>query len=147
MSWKLKKKKESPEIPTSSMADIAFLLIVFFMVTSVFSVTRGLEFQLPRNDDTQQQNATAEEAVHILIEPAGSRCNYTVDKQMMDLADINVYLQPKLARNPNKFVIIDPVPEAPYKCMVDAFDELKQGDVKNISIPTSAEKAAWGNIF
>ena len=147
MSWKLKKKKESPEIPTSSMADIAFLLIVFFMVTSVFSVTRGLEFQLPRNEPDQQQNATAEEAVHILIEPAGSRCNYTVDQQMMGLADINVYLQPKLARNPNKFVIIDPDPEAPYRCMVDAFDELKQGDVKNISIPTSAEKQAWGNIF
>ncbi|MGD8331148.1 MAG: biopolymer transporter ExbD, partial [Acidobacteriota bacterium] len=135
MSWKLKKKKESPEIPTSSMADIAFLLIVFFMVTSVFSVTRGLEFQLPRNEDNQTQNATAEEAVHILIERAGARCSFTVDDQLMDLKDINVYLQPKLARNPNKFVIIDPVPDAPYRCMVDAFDELKQGDVKNISIP------------
>jgi biopolymer transport protein ExbD len=144
---KIKRKKESPEIPTSSMADIAFLLIVFFMVTSVFSVTRGLEFQLPRNDNTEQQNTTAEEAVHIKIEPAGARCSFTVDQEIMDLTDINVYLQPKLARNPNKFVIIDPVPEAPYKCMVDVFDELKQGDVKNISIPTSVEKAAWGNIL
>jgi biopolymer transport protein ExbD len=144
---KIKRKKESPEIPTSSMADIAFLLIVFFMVTSVFSVTRGLEFQLPRNDNTEQQNTTAEEAVHIKIEPAGARCSFTVDQELMDLTDINVYLQPKLARNPNKFVIIDPVPEAPYKCMVDVFDELKQGDVKNISIPTSVEKAAWGNIL
>jgi len=146
MAWKLKKKKESPEIPTSSMADIAFLLIVFFMVTSVFSVTRGLEFQLPR-EDNQPQNATAEEAVHILIERSGARCSFTVDGELMDLKDINVYLQPKLARNPNKFVIIDPVPDAPYRCMVDAFDELKQGDVKNISIPTSVEKAAWGSIL
>jgi hypothetical protein len=31
--------------------------------------------------------------------------------------------------------------------MVDAFDELKQGDVKNISIPTSVEKQAWGSIL
>ncbi len=143
---KLKKKKENPEIPTSSMADIAFLLIVFFMITSVFSVTRGLEFQLPRNEpDSQDQ--TQEEAVHIHIERAGSQCAFTVDKQLMNLSDINVYLQPKLARNPNKFVIIDPAPTAPYRCMVDAFDELKQGDVKNISIPTAAEKAAWGNVM
>ena len=143
---KLKKKKQSPEIPTSSMADIAFLLIVFFMVTSVFSVTRGLEYQLPRNDqDTQDQSQ--EEAVHIHIERAGSECAFTVDQTLMDLSDINVYLQPKLARNPNKFVIIDPAPTAPYRCMVDAFDELKQGDVKNISIPTTAEKAAWGNVL
>jgi biopolymer transport protein ExbD len=144
---KLKKKKEDPEIPTSSMADIAFLLIVFFMVTSVFSVTRGLEFQLPRNEPQSPQDATAEEAVHIHIEPAGARCAFTVDQQLMNLQDINVYLQPKLARNPNKFVIIDPSPDAPYRCMVDAFDELKQGDVKNISIPTEAEKAAWGSIL
>lgn len=144
---KIKKKKEDPEIPTSSMADIAFLLIVFFMVTSVFSVTRGLEFQLPRNEDNNPQDATAEEAVHIQISPSGNSCQFVVDQELMDLADINVYLQPKLARNPNKFVIIDPDPDAPYRCMVDAFDELKQGDVKNISIPTEAEKAQWGSIM
>jgi biopolymer transport protein ExbD len=145
-SWKLKKKKESPEIPTSSMADIAFLLIVFFMVTSVFSVTRGLEFQLPKQENTSQDQ-TPEEAVHIAIARAGNLCSYTVDKEMMALEDINIYLQPKLQRNPNKFVIIDPEPDAPYRCMVDAFDELKQGDVKNISIPTEAEKSAWGSIM
>ena len=134
---KLKKKKEDPEIPTSSMADIAFLLIVFFMVTSVFSVTRGLEFQLPRQENSTEQSA----------EEAGSNCTFTVDGEITPLDDINMYLQPKLARNPNKFVIIDPSPTAPYRCMVDAFDELKQGDVKNISIPTTAEKAAWGSIM
>ena len=142
---KLKKKKEDPEIPTSSMADIAFLLIVFFMVTSVFSVTRGLEFQLPRQENSTEQSA--EEAVHIFLEKAGSNCTFTVDGEITPLDDINMYLQPKLARNPNKFVIIDPSPTAPYRCMVDAFDELKQGDVKNISIPTTAEKAAWGSIM
>ena len=142
---KLRKKKGNPEIPTSSMADIAFLLIVFFMVTSVFSVTRGLEFQLPRQETTSEQ--TAEEAVHIYIEGSGSNCSFTVDKVLTRLEDINVYLQPKLARNPNKFVIIDPAPDAPYRCMVDAFDELKIGNVKNISIPTTAEKAAWGDVM
>lgn len=144
-TWKDKKTKESPEIPTSSMADIAFLLIVFFMVTSVFSVTRGLEFQLPRQENPTDQ--TPEEAVHIAIAPSGTLCIFTVDQQMMALEDINIYLQPKLQRNPNKFVIIDPEPDAPYRCMVDVFDELKQGDVKNISIPTEAEKSAWGDIM
>lgn len=145
-AWKDRKKKESPEIPTSSMADIAFLLIVFFMVTSVFSVTRGLEFQLPRQEPTTQDQ-TPEEAVHIHIAKSGTLCTFTVDKQMMALEDINIYLQPKLQRNPNKFVIIDPEPDAPYRCMVDVFDELKQGDVKNISIPTENEKSAWGDIM
>jgi biopolymer transport protein ExbD len=33
------------EIPTSSMADIAFLLLVFFLVTTVFDEERGLPTQ------------------------------------------------------------------------------------------------------
>ena len=35
------------EVPTSSMADIAFLLIVFFMLTAVFATTEGLQFEYP----------------------------------------------------------------------------------------------------
>ena len=34
------------------MADIAFLLIVYFMVTTTFTATRGLDFALPEEDDT-----------------------------------------------------------------------------------------------
>lgn len=143
---KLKKKGTEPEIPTASMADIAFLLIVFFMVTSVFSVTRGLEFQLPKPDNTPP-DANQEEAIHIHIIPAGSDCVFEVDDTQMLISDIQIYIEPKLARNPNKFVIINPDPDAPYRCMVDAFDELKQAQVKNISIPTTAEKAAWGSIL
>ena len=142
-----KKGHAEPEIPTASMADIAFLLIVFFMITSVFSVTRGLEFQLPKNDDSPQTPDSQEEAIHIHIIPAGADCVFEVDKQQMLLSDIQIYIEPKLARNPNKFVIIDPDPDAPYRCMVDAFDELKQAQVKNISIPTQAEKAAWGGVI
>jgi biopolymer transport protein ExbD len=144
---KVDKKRSEPEIPTASMADIAFLLIVFFMITSVFSVTRGMEFQLPKNDNNEAPPDSSEEAIHVHVIPAGSDCIFEVDKQQLGLAEIQIYIEPKLARNPNKFVIIDPDPDAPYRCMVDAFDELKQAQVKNISIPTAAEKAAWGGVI
>ena len=144
---KVDKKKSEPEIPTASMADIAFLLIVFFMITSVFSVTRGIEFQLPKNDNAETPPDSQEEAIHVHVIAAGADCIFEVDKQQMGLSDIQIYIEPKLARNPNKFVIIDPDPNAPYRCMVDAFDELKQAQVKNISIPTAAEKAAWGGVI
>ena len=64
------KRKEAPaEIPTSSMADIAFLLIIFFMVTAVFSATKGLEFKLPSNEDDSKPPET-EEAVFIKVAAA-----------------------------------------------------------------------------
>ena len=48
---RLDRDRPDDEIPTSSMADIAFLLIVFFMVTTTFTATRGLDFALPEDDD------------------------------------------------------------------------------------------------
>jgi biopolymer transport protein ExbD len=42
---KLARRETPAEIPTASMADVAFLLIIFFLVTSIYSVTRGIQFR------------------------------------------------------------------------------------------------------
>ncbi|MCG6162287.1 ExbD/TolR family protein, partial [Leptospira bandrabouensis] len=47
---RIKKKRVLEEISASSMSDIAFLLLVFFMVTAVFFVKEGLNIQLPRKN-------------------------------------------------------------------------------------------------
>lgn len=140
-----KKNKVNEEIPTASMADVAFLLIIYFMVTSTFAATRGLDFALPEQEDNPPL-IEKEESVLIEIQPSG---NYLVDGQPMQLGDILDYLEPKLERNPMKPVIIRPDQNAPYGYMVDVFDELRSGvdkgvEVKNISIPTQREiEAFW----
>ena len=138
---KIKKETVNEEIPTSSMADIAFLLIVYFMVTTTFAATRGLDFSLPPEDDTQPL-VEKEESVLIEIQPGGV---LMVDQQQMELDKILEYLKPKLERNPMKPVIIRPMETTEYGYMVDVFDELRQAkdkidiEVKNISIPTQRE--------
>jgi biopolymer transport protein ExbD len=137
---KMKANRVSDEIPTSSMADIAFLLIIYFMVTTTFAATRGLDFALPEEDD-QPPVVEKEEAVLIEIQPSG---DLLVDAKPMLLSEVLDYLKPKLERNPKKPVIIRPSPQAPYGTMVKVYDELRQGEekgveVKNISIPTQRE--------
>ena len=138
---KIKKERVSEEIPTSSMADIAFLLIIYFMVTTTFAATRGLDFSLPPEDDTPPM-VEKEEAVLIEIQSGGV---YVVDQKPMPLDEILDYLKPKLERNPKKPVIIRPQQDAQYGYMVDVFDELRQAEdkigmkVENISIPTQRE--------
>jgi biopolymer transport protein ExbD len=140
-----RKRKVTEEIPTATMADVAFLLIIYFMVTSTFAATRGLDFALPEQEDNPPM-IEKEESVLIEIQAAG---NYVVDQQPMELGEILDYLEPKLERNPMKPVIIRPDPAAPYGRMVDVFDELRAGaergvEVKNISIPTQREiEAFW----
>jgi biopolymer transport protein ExbD len=139
---KLKRSSISDEIPTSSMADIAFLLIIYFMVTTSFSATRGLDFGLPKDDDQQTLEIEREEAIHIQVQP-GDRL--LVDGRQMQLAQLLPYLQPKLTSNPGKPVILQTDPQAPYGSMVAVLDELRTAkdkiglEIANISIPTQRE--------
>ncbi len=138
---KLNREPVSDEIPTSSMADIAFLLIIYFMVTTTFAATRGLDFSLPKEDDSQPL-VEKEESVLIEIQPGGV---LLVDQKQMPLTEILEYLKPKLERNPMKPVIIRPNENSEYGFMVDVFDELRQAEkkigiqIKNVSIPTQRE--------
>jgi len=131
--------RSSVEIPTASMADIAFLLIVFFMLTAVFTSTQGLRFQFPK-DDPSQLNVQPEEAIHIKIAGEGQ---FQVDRLAMTMDEMGGYVQSKMSQNPEKPVIIQTEPEVPYHVMIDVFDLLKQLEVKNVSIPTESEIARW----
>ncbi len=138
---KIEKRRVSDEIPTASMADIAFLLIVYFMVTSTFAATRGLDFAFPPEDDSKSDLIEPEDAVLIEIQPSG---DLMVDQKPMKVDEIVEYLRPKLVNNPKKPVIIKPDPASPYGYMVQVLDELRQGDEKlglkiNISLPTQRE--------
>jgi biopolymer transport protein ExbD len=114
------------------------------MVTTVFSATRGLQFDLPKEEDDQAVAIEEVEATYIQILADGS---ILVDKTPMELKEILNYLEPKMKEgvgNPNKPVIIRPDPDSEYHHLVDVYDELKQADkrgfaVKNISIPTQRE--------
>ena len=145
---KLEREKTDDAIPTSSMADIAFLLIIYFMVTTTFTATRGLDFQLPEDDDSPPV-VEKEDSVLIEIQPAG---DLLVDQKPMQLNAVLEYLRPKLQNNPKKPVIIRPDPSTAYKNMVVVLDELRQAKDKGyippnfeedfeirISIPTQRE--------
>ena len=146
---KIPKKRNDPEIPTSSMADIAFLLIIFFMVTAVFSATKGLEFKLPKDDDSAPPES--EEAVFIKVAADQS---VTVDCRPMELDEILPYLAPKLLRNPEKPVILYTDANAPYQAMISVYDvlgsaqiETHEFKVKNISVPTQSEVQEYIQLF
>ena len=139
------------EIPTASMADIAFLLIVFFMVTTTFAATKGLDFKLPSDDEEEEQpqDAEQEEAVYINVRSEG----VVVDCNPIELDEILGYLKPKLDAWRDKPVILHTELDARYMDMVQVYDELAKAkdvlgyDIPNISIPTSTEIDNYVEIF
>ena len=137
---KIRRREIPVEIPTASMADVAFLLIIFFLVASFYSVTRGIQFSLPKHDEAA---LTAEPEAAVLIEIASNGA-LTVDNRGMQLADLRGYIGPKLERNPTKSVILQTSLDAEYQHMTDVFDELRLAGVQNLVIPTSAELQMYG---
>jgi biopolymer transport protein ExbD len=137
---KISKRTVSDEIPTASMADITFLLIIFFMVTNTFAATRGLDFAVPK-EDKNTQTIEKQESVLLSVHAGG---RFEADGRSIRLDEILDYLKPKLERDPLKPVIIRPDPDASYGDMVRVFDVLRRGkdegvEVRNISIPTQRE--------
>lgn len=129
------------EVPNSSMSDIAFLLLIFFMVTTAFAARKGIDFRLPApakdEDDIEQKDL---KAVTIQVMASG---RIVVDGIPKNLNEINSYLKPILASNPKKFVIIQMDMDASYGNMMDVLDELKQAEVQNIALPSKQEISAW----
>jgi biopolymer transport protein ExbD len=136
----IKKKDVPSEIFTGSMADISFLLIIYFMITSAFSATRGLDFALP--EDTQTPEIKQEDSIDVHVLRGGS---IEVDHKPMPLEGLLPYVAEKLRQNPDKPVILRTDPDATYGDMIAVFDELRQApdkidmEIKTISIPTRRE--------
>ena len=86
-----RERQSAGKIFTASMADIAFLLIIYFMVTTTFAATRGIDFSLPQEDDSPLVDK--EESVLIEIQPGGV---LLVDNKPLPLDNILEYLKPKL---------------------------------------------------
>lgn len=141
----LSRHRVSDEIPTSSMADIAFLLVVYFMLTLTLASQRGLDFRT----EAEQEARVVEpvHSIHVRVEADGS---LSVDRRPLGLDELTGYLRPRIEADPEKPVVLETDPRAPYGAMVEVYDRLRgagdelglpQGLV--IAIPTQREIATF----
>ncbi|MGD2152603.1 MAG: biopolymer transporter ExbD [Gemmatimonadales bacterium] len=66
-----RKSKAASEIPTASMADIAFLLLIFFMVSTTFRREQPRHLSFPQAQATQKIDEQRRNILHVWIEPNG----------------------------------------------------------------------------
>ena len=66
-----RKSKASQEIPSSSMADIAFLLLIFFMVSTVFQKDKKREILWPEAEASEKIDEKQKDILNIWVEQNG----------------------------------------------------------------------------
>ncbi|OHD55802.1 MAG: hypothetical protein A2Y33_14290 [Spirochaetes bacterium GWF1_51_8] len=67
-------KRVSTEIPTSSQSDIAFLLIIFFVITTSFALKTGIKLDMPKKSETVKM-VSVQQIDKVLITKDGYRIN------------------------------------------------------------------------
>mgnify|MGYP006277897143 CR=1 FL=1 len=59
--------RASGAIPDASMSDIAFLLLIFFLVTTTFEVQRGIAYKLPKKPDEDTEEVVIDETNRLVM--------------------------------------------------------------------------------
>ena len=121
------------EIPTGSMADIAFLLLVFFLVTTTIDTDKGLGIILPPAGDVEIE-IKKKNILNCLINSQGK---VLLDEEPTEVEKINRIVKKRLSKNPLLIVSVKAHPKTAYSDYVRVIDQLKIANAKKISIANS----------
>lgn len=126
-----KRKDRTVTIPTSSMADIAFLLLTFFLVTTSLDLDKGLGLTLPAEGDAKP--IPKKNIASLLIRADGG---VMLDEEQVEIGMIKDRITAKLAANPLILVSIKTVANTKYQSFVSVLDQVQMamGETPRISI-------------
>jgi len=126
------KSRPTTEFSAASMSDIAFLLLIFFLVTTIFALEMGIPLILPGN---QSSNVKVNRK-NILVVKAHANNSITIEGNVVGIRALRSEIEERLGDNEKLIVVIETHPDAEYGLMVDILDELKMARARRISLKT-----------
>ena len=115
-----KKRTREVQIPTSSMADIAFLLLTFFLVTTSLDMDKGLQLTLPPKGEARP--IPKRNIASLLINQTGQ---VLLDEEEIPIANIKETIRLRLAQNDRLLVSIQTARETHYQTFVSVLDQVQ----------------------
>ena len=120
------------EINSSSMSDIAFLLLVFFLVTTTIDMDKGLGIILPAEGEELEIKKT--NILNCLINSQG---NVLLGGEPIAIKDVNREVRRRLAKNDKLIISVKAHEKTKYGDYVAVIDQLKRANATRISIADS----------
>lgn len=125
-----KRKAKTADIPTDSLADIAFLLLIFFLVTTTIDVDKGIGLTLP-DPRGEQKKIRSKNITNLLINESGQ---VLLDLNEVAIPQIREKIRQMIQENPKLIVSVKTARNTPYDVYVSVLDQLKQADARKISL-------------
>jgi|TARA_B110000263_G_scaffold89831_1_gene78503 biopolymer transport protein ExbD len=117
------------EINSSSMSDIAFLLLVFFLVTTTISLDKGISLILPADGNELEVNR--KNITSILVNDKGK---VLMDDQPIKINQIKSKALKKIGANSNIIFSVTTHKNTKFDDYIQVLDQLKQANATKISI-------------
>ena len=136
----MKKKKKEPlgELRMDSTADVAFLLLIFFIVTTIFAAEQGLTLVLPGKQKEKTDIIKVKESnIATLFVQADN--SITLDGKPVVINRIKQAIEDRIFSNPKLVVLLKIHPDANYGMMVSCLDELKLAKATKVSLKTASK--------
>lgn len=123
------------EIPMSSTSDVAFLLLIFFIVMPMKQDEIGISLVLPgKKSDSQPVNIAQSNVATIRIHANGS---ILLDDVPIRLRDLQEAVRLRLEMNDKTVVILETHPDADYGWMIACLDEVKMSGARKFTLKTT----------
>ena len=123
-----REKTNNTEMPLASLADIAFLLLIFFLVTTTIDVDTGIGLTLP---DGKETPIPAKNIANLLINQEGE---ILLDDETIQINELNRLARQRLTDNPNLIFSVKTDKKTKYSIFIQVLDELKIANASRISI-------------
>ncbi len=134
-----KSSKASSEIPSSSMADIAFLLLIFFMVTTVFQRDSNRPIEWAEAESAQKIDEKQKNILNIWMERGG---DLYINDQLYTMEQATTVVAPLYAASERALVIsIRGDREVPYRYMDQLQTALVNAGVVRVVFATQLEQS------
>ena len=133
-----RKSKVASEIPDSSLADIAFLLLIFFMVTTVFRQERRRDIEMPDAAATEQVDEKRKDILHLWVDPDGT---VFINDAIIPTENISDVVLPLFEASEQRLVVaIRSDRSVPYHMINDITEELRDAGALRVNFATNFEQ-------
>lgn len=133
MQFKRRLKKEA-SIDMAPLVDAVFILLLFFVVTSTFKETPGLEIDLP---ETREAQGVELRDLVVNIAPKDGGSVIYLGETPVTLESLPAELEKELKRRPEdkQFVVVQADKSVAFEQVYRVFDIARQAGAKGITVP------------
>ena len=127
-----RKTKLNSEIPTASMPDIIFMLLIFFMVTTVLREYSGLPINLPKAKRIEKLQSKRH-TTHIWVSKEGL---ISIEDKLFSVNDVRHAMYDKRSSTPQLVVSLKSDEEARMGLISGIHEELRKADALKLNYST-----------